>query len=166
MDTELVNSLIEVLNNEAALYKGILKIAKNKTDVIIGGKVSELENIVKLEQYIILQLSKLEEEREELVDKLSVQLSVDASDITLSSLEKLLPKEQAERLESCHKMLPEIVRDLDQANVLNSKLIKNSLDYIDFSINVLMNAGSAGSTYGNSGQSNDLKKRNLLDMKL
>ena len=166
MDTELMNRLIEVLNKETAMYEGILKLSKNKTDVIVEGKVTELESITRLEQSMILQLGKLEEEREELVDKLAAQLNIKASDITLTSLENNFPKEQSERLENCQKKLPKLVNELGEANVLNSKLIRNSLDYIDFSINILTNAGSTGNIYGNSGQSNDSKKRNFFDMKL
>lgn len=166
MDTGLIDRLIEILNKETAMYEGILKLSKNKTDVIVEGKVSELESITKLEQSMILQLGKLEEEREELVDKLAVQLKIKASDITLAGLEKLFPKEQADKLKNCHKTLPKLVNDLSDANVLNSKLIRSSLDYINFSINILTNAGSTGNNYGNSGQSSDSKKRNFFDMKL
>lgn len=166
MDTVLIDRLIEVLNKETAMYEGILKLSKNKTNVIVEGKVAELEGITRLEQSMILQLGKLEEEREGLVDKMAVQLNVKASDITLASLEKLFPKGQTEKLTSCQKMLPKLINDLGELNVLNSKLIRNSLDYIDFSINILTNAGSTGNNYGNSGLSSDSKKRNFFDMKL
>ncbi len=166
LDTVLTKRLIEVLHKETDIFKGILKLSKNKTDTIVEGKVSELESITRLEQSMILQLGKLEEEREELVDKLAVQLNVEASDLTLTGLEKLLPKEEAEQLRDCRKMLPELLHEVDETNVLNSKLIRNSLDYIDFSVNILTNAGTTGSTYGNSGRSSDSKKRNFLDMRL
>ena len=166
MDTLLVDRLIEVLNKEAAVYEGILKLSKNKTDVIVEGKVSELENLTRVEQSMIIQLGRLEEEREEMVEELAVHLKVKSSDITLAGLEKLFPREQAEKLKDCHRALPQIINDLSEANVLNSKLIRNSLDYIDFSINILTNAGSTGNNYGNSGQSDNSKKRNFFDVKL
>lgn len=166
MDIELMDRLIEILNKETAVYEGIFKLFRNKTDAIVEGKVSELEGITRLEQSMVIQLSKLEEEREELVDKLAVQLNVKASDITLDSLGKLFPKEQAQELENCHNTLPRLIHNLGEANTLNSKLIRNSLDFIDFSINVLTNAGSAGNNYRYTGQSGDSKKRNFFDMKL
>lgn len=166
MDTLLIDRLIEVLNKETAMYEVILKLSKNKNEVIVEGKVSELESITSLEQSVIIQLGKLEIEREELVDKLAVQLKVKASDISLASLEKMLSKEHAEKLKGCHKVLPKLINELREVNTLNSKLIRNSLEYIDFSINILTNAGSTGNNYGNSGQSNDSKKRNFFDMKL
>ncbi len=166
MDTILIDGLIDVLNKETAMYEGILKLSKNKTDVIVKGKVIELESITRLEQSLILQMGKLERERENLVDAIAAALKLKASDITLTGLEKLLPKEQAERLRDCHNKLPKLVKDLGEANVLNSKLIRNSLEYIDFSINILTSIGATGNNYGYTGQSSDLKKKNFFDMKL
>ena len=166
MDTVLIVRLIDVLNNETVLYEGILKLSKNKTDAIVEGKVSELESITRLEQSMIVKLGKLEEEREELVEKLAVQLHVKASDITLTNLERQFAGEQAVKLKSCRDTFPRLIHDVSYANELNAKLIRNSLDYIDFSINILTNAGSTGNNYSNSGQSSDLKKRNFFDVKL
>lgn len=166
MDTVLMDRLVEVLNREAAAYENIWKLSENKTDVIVGGKVTELEGITRIEQSMILQLGKLEEEREDLVDKMAAELKVDSSDVTLSSLEKLFPKEKSEKLKNCQQSLIKYVNDLSAANKRNAKLIRNSLEYIDFSINILTNAGSIGNNYGNSGHSNDSKKKNFFDMKL
>ena len=166
MDAVLINELIDILNKEAAIYEGVLKLSKNKTETIVAGKVAELEGITRLEQSMILQMGKLEGEREKLVDRLSVQLKVAAEDITISSLEKLLQKEQAGRLRACHKSLDRFLKELSDTNRLNSKLIKSSLDYIDFSINLLANTSSAGNLYGNAGQASDSKKRNFFDVKL
>lgn len=166
LDTVLIEGLIDILNKEAEMYESILKLSKNKTNIIVEGKVTELESITKVEQTLILQLGKLEEGREKLVDEIAGQLNMEASEVTLASLEKLYPKEQAKKLKACHNKLPKIVKDLGEANVVNSKLIKNSLDYIDFSINILTNAGLTSNNYGYTGQSDDSKKRNFFDMKL
>lgn len=166
METILIDKLISVLNKETAMYEGILKLSKNKTEVIVEGKITELESITKLEQTMILQLGKLEGEREKLVDAIAAELKMEASDVTLAGLGKLFPKEQTEKLKACHNKLPTLVKDLGEANVLNSKLIRNSLDYIDFSINILTGVGATGNNYGYSGQSSDSKKRNFFDMKL
>lgn len=166
MDTALFDKLIEIINKEKALYEGILELSKRKTDVIVEGKVSELEGVTKLEQSMILKLGKLEEEREELILKFAREDKSEASDITLNKLIKMAPKAYAKQLKDCGRELESVIKDLSQANSLNSKLIKSSLDYIDFSINVLTSATSADNTYGSEGLSNDAKKRNFFDMKL
>jgi len=164
LDTVMIDKLIEILNKEVAVYEGVLKLAKNKTDVIIAGKVSELEGITKLEQSSIITLSKLEEEREVLVGQLATELDIEPSELTLKILIKQLAKEQSKKLKSSIDVLPKIFNDLRNVNDLNSKLIRSSLDYIDFSMNVLTSTGSTGN-YGVSGQSEDSKK-NFFDLKL
>ncbi len=166
MDTISIKKLIDILNKESAIYEGILKLSREKTDVIVKGRVTELEGITRAEQAVILQLGKLEEEREALVGKLAGQLGMKPEDITISELEKILPKEQSKELKNCSSKMTGLINDLRDTNGMNSKLIKNSLDYIEFSVNVLSNAGSSGDIYGKSGQSNDAKKRNFFDMKL
>lgn len=166
MDAVLIDELIDILNKEAAIYEGVLKLSKNKTDTIVAGKVAELEGITRLEQSMILQMGKLESEREKLIEKLASQLKIPVEEITISSLEKLLHKEQAGRLRACHRSLDKVLKELSDTNGLNSRLIKNSLDYIDFSINLLANSSSAGNLYGNAGQASDSKKRNFFDVKL
>jgi flagellar biosynthesis/type III secretory pathway chaperone len=166
LDLVSADKLIDVLNKETAMYEEILKLSKNKTNIIVEGKVNELESLTKLEQSIILKLGILENEREKLLEGLAAQLGIKASDITLSGLEKMLSGEQKEKMTECRQKLPKLLKDLNDANVLNSKLIKNSIDYIDFSINLLTNAGPAGNTYGNSGLSRDSKRKNFFDVKL
>lgn len=166
MDNTLVERLIEILDREKSIYESILKLSTDKKEVIVAGKVSELEGITRLEQSIILKLGKLEEEREELTAKLAEALKTKPSEITLSGLVTIVSGEQAVRLKNCQDSLLKTVSDIRNTNTLNSKLIRNSLDYIDFSVNILTNAGATGNNYSNSGQSNDPKKRNFFDIKL
>lgn len=166
LDTAMFDRLIEVMDKEKSIYEGILELSNKKTDIIVGGKVSELEGVTKLEQSMILKIGKLEEEREELILKLVDKNQDELSSVTLNSLIKKAPKAQAKQLKECGRQLEAVIKKLSEANSLNSKLIKSSLDYIDFSINVLTTAASPDNTYGNAGLSNDAKKRNFFDMKL
>ena len=166
LDTALVLRLIETLEKEKNIYESILKLSIDKKDVIVSGKVSELEGMTRLEQSVILKLGKLEEEREELIGELSAVLKTSPSEITLSSIANKVPEDLGSRLKGCQESLLKTVSDIRNSNTLNSKLIRNSLDYIDFSINILTNAGASGNSYSNSGQSSDPKKRNFFDIKL
>lgn len=166
LDTSLVKKLTEILDKEASIYEAILKLSREKTDIIANGKVTELEGITRVEQSMILQLGQLENEREKIVGEIAAQQGTAAEDITISKLGEILPKEQSEELKNRQQKMTGIINDLRHTNEVNSKLIKNSLDYIDFSVNVLTNAGFAGDIYGKSGNSNDSEKRNFFDVKL
>jgi len=56
MNDRLINDLMDVLLQESKIYEDILEISKKKTDVIVKGKVSELESITNLEQSLIVKL--------------------------------------------------------------------------------------------------------------
>lgn len=166
MDGNLVKELIEVLEQENKVYEDILKISKNKTSVIVEGKVKELENIVKLEQSLVLQMARLEGQRESIVDKVSQSLKIDAADLTITELAKHLENEEARKLKWVQDKLGNTLKELKDTNELNTKLIQNSLEYINFSVNLLSDASSGSNNYGNTGQVGESKKKNFFDVKL
>ena len=166
LDTQTVNELVEILDQESRVYKELLNISKKKTNIIVEGKVGELENLVKLEQTLVLQMGRIETTREKLVNQLAGELKINASDVTISELLKHLKNGEAEKLKACQVSMTGILDELKNANELNSKLIKNSLDFINFSINMMTAIDSGTNNYGGGGQVNDHKKRNFFDMKL
>jgi flagellar biosynthesis/type III secretory pathway chaperone len=166
LDTQVINELITVLDQENRVFDSILKISKSKTNIIVEGKVSELENVVKLEQSLVLQMGRLEDMREKLVEKLAVHLRIKPSDITISELMKYIESEQAQKLKSFQDALCTTVNELKNSNELNAKLIKNSLVYIDFSINLFASVHTEGNNYGSTGTVGDTKKRTFFDVKL
>jgi len=80
----LINDLMDVLLQESKIYEDILEISKKKTDVIVKGKVSELESITNLEQSLIVKIGKLEETRENIVTEIAGIAGMDP----ISELEK------------------------------------------------------------------------------
>lgn len=166
LELQLIHDLIKVLDQEAKAYDDILKIAKNKTSIIVEGKVAELESIVKIEQTLVLQMSRIETMRENIVDKLSADLGLKAKDVTISELLKLIKGEEAAKLKESQVNMNNVLNDLKHTNEVNSKLIKNSLDFINFSINLISSVDIGTNNYGTGGMANDTKKRTFFDMKL
>jgi hypothetical protein len=84
----------------------------------------------------------------------------------VSELIKHVNKQNAVRLKGYQEKLSKTVGELKNSNDLNSKLIKNSLDFINFSISLVTEVGAANNNYGSSGQVGGSKKRSLFDVKL
>lgn len=166
LDILMEDELIDVLNNEAEIYREVLKISRNKTRIIVEGKTSELENITRKEQALISRIADFEEIRGRIVKKFSEQFEKEAYNLTISSIINMLPQDKSQKLNSILADLSKSLKEIKEVNTLNSKLIKNSLEYIDFSINLLTGTGASGNLYGNSGQTNNGRKRNFLDVKL
>jgi flagellar biosynthesis/type III secretory pathway chaperone len=166
MVEKYIKSLIQLLGQEIKVYEETLKVSKVKTKVIIAGKVSELENVIKQEQALILKVGDVEEAREEIVKEVSLQLGLESDEVTVSELIKHAKQPYAEVLRDCQSYIMKLVNELKDVNFLNSRLIKNSLEYIDFSINLLANVSAGNNSYGSSGETTEHKKRNFFDMKL
>lgn len=166
MDNQLIVELIDVLEQESRIYDDILKISKNKTNIIVEGKVIELEKIVKLEQSLVLQMAKMEDQRERLVGKISTIIGMEPEKITLKNLVSFVKKEHGEILERQQEKIRDVLKELSSANELNSKLIKNSLDYISFSLNLFASVGNVDNNYNVTGEKQAGKERNFFDFKV
>ncbi|NLD49162.1 MAG: flagellar protein FlgN [Clostridiaceae bacterium] len=166
MENQKINELINLIAEQAGIYDDILKISRDKTDIIVKGKVIDLENITKIEQSLVIKLGKLEAKREDLVKEISKDLDLDPEEMIVSDLVDRLDSKQAEELKRLKDSLALSLKELKDTNELNSKLIKNSLDYIDFSINLYSNISTGENNYGRTGEVNDDKKKSFLDLKL
>lgn len=172
MTTEYIIKLYDLLKIEAETYRNLLSLSKSKTDVIIMGKVQELEAIVKAEQTIVSSIGKLEAERDKIVDKmvktkkLEMEMFEENGKISLSTIINQMDPKQAENFKLIRKQLEKLINELRCVNDKNSCLINNSLEYIEFSINLFTGAGMAGQRYGSDGILNDEGKRNLIDVRL
>jgi flagellar biosynthesis/type III secretory pathway chaperone len=166
LSSQVLKEILETLDRETRVYSSILKMSKDKTRLIVEGRVSELENIVKLEQTFLMQLGRLDNERSSLIEKLAGEFGISSSELTISALQGKIDAAQADELHKCQTNMTGIIDELKGTNELNSRLIKNSLEFIDFSINLLTGTDNVGNIYGSAGVSNTSKKRSLLDIKL
>jgi len=156
------NQIASFLEQQYKVYEDILRLSKKKTDIIVEGKVAELENIVKLEQALVLQISRIDNQR----DQLLTEMFPDKKDITISEIKELTDNKSAKILEEWQNKLTDVVDRLKHANQLNAKLIKNSLEYIEFSLNLMSNTDVTSNNYGNQGGTSEKTHRNFFDMKL
>ncbi|WP_434577717.1 flagellar protein FlgN [Thermoanaerobacterium thermosaccharolyticum] len=129
-----INDLIDVLNGEMLLYKDLLDISSKKTDVIIHGKIQELDNMTKVEGSIICRLSKLEEEREKILSGYD-----DTGEITISELCKMLPEDDAKKLKKIQKEFESLLKALNERNDLNKSLLQQSIEFVNYSLSIISN---------------------------
>jgi flagellar biosynthesis/type III secretory pathway chaperone len=164
---EIAEGLAEILEREAALYRDASDISIKKTDIIVHGKIEELDALVKIEQAIIVQIGKLEDEREQVVRALSDELELDLNGATLSKIGTRLGRNSYDKLDRCHKSLASTLAGLKNSNDTNARLIQNALDYVNFSVNLLTTNQSAGTIYSQDGADDAAsRRRNVFDVKL
>jgi flagellar biosynthesis/type III secretory pathway chaperone len=143
-----VQNVIKILNSQYNYYKDLLELSKTKKSIIIEGKVKELDKIIKLEQNMVFDIGQLERAREQETAQICKLIGLNIDTASLSEISsKLEPKYQQE-ISKLQGLLSDTLKNLKAANEINGELIKQSLEYIDYSINIITSANSTtGSLY-------------------
>lgn len=162
----IFKELIDVLDQEIDIYNNIFKLSKDKTGIIVEGNVDELEKMVQEEQKLIIKVAQMENQRDIIIYKISKNLALKADEITLSTLIDNTEGAIRDKLKDRQQGLKKLVYELKECNNINSKLIKNSLDYIDFSINLIAAAGSQDNNYGMDAEKSSVKSKSKFDLKI
>lgn len=161
-----VKQLIQALNQEYEIYKEVLEIAKKKRQIIVEGKIKDLDDITSKEQAMILSIGKLENIRQSILKNIAKELEIDEVE-NISQLSKHLDTKSKEEVLAIREKFDDILNTIRDKNDLNNKLIKQSLEYIEFNKNLLTSLENQGSTYGSSANEKDVNiKKNLFDAKI
>jgi flagellar biosynthesis/type III secretory pathway chaperone len=147
---QVINTLEQL--NEVHLI--LLEIAENKKRSIIDNDIDELNRIVSKENKLLKQISALEQERVSAVNGFLKQKGyVATASMTISTLIMMTTKADEKRsLQDAQSRLTETLKKLREANSANQELIKQSLAFIDFSIDLMAGDSSQDVTYSNQVQ--------------
>ncbi|MCR5793177.1 MAG: flagellar protein FlgN [Lachnospiraceae bacterium] len=146
----LMEELISVLEQEDAIYRELIPIAEKKTRVIIDNDLAALEQITEREQESIQQITSLERKRQEVVTNMGTVINRNPATLDLKTLVNLLDKqpEDQRKLSLVADRLSKSIHRLVDVNNQNQQLIHQSMEMIDFNINLMKSAMSApGNNY-------------------
>ncbi len=166
----LIEELISVLEETTGCYESLRIVANNKKEVIIKGDVPSLQTLTDEEQGVAGRLLRLEKKRQELIEDVCLVTNKDPKTMTVSSLIDLLQgqKDEQTRLKKVSQHMIEVVDEVKKINDINKTLIKESLDYVSFTMNALQSASSMpqGNAYQKKGGLYDQQNgRNFFDAK-
>ncbi|WP_168198214.1 flagellar protein FlgN [Crassaminicella thermophila] len=161
-----VDQLILALNKEYEIYKDYYTLAKNKNEILIEGNVKELERITKKEQDVIAVMGKIDQIRTAIIGNILFEKKIDWVE-SLTELASHIEASKRAEIIALKDKLRILLEEIKNLNDLNGKLIRQSLDYIEFNVNLLTNVELKGNTYGSRADEQDLKHRpNLFDAKV
>lgn len=142
--------LIKVIEDIFKLQIDMLELANHKKEVLISGDIDELSKIMKKESSWIKKLSKLEEERIAAVKQLLNERKLSNDNITVTQLVNILESPlEKEQLSELNLKLTNTIDKIQQLNDLNTELIKQSLDFIENTIDMITGESRQQSyTYG------------------
>lgn len=156
----MIDELIDVLKAEEAEYRALIPISEEKTRALISNDMQALQSVTDREQTIVDKAVALGNHREEVIQNIGMVLGKEPKDLNIVGLISLLAKqpEEQKRLSLLHDSLKSVMNRLVEVNETNRDLLENSLDMIQFNMNLIRssgmsaannnydkNAGSAGS---------------------
>lgn len=149
--TAMWDKLIILLNQTLELYQALLVLSRKKRDILVEARPQELELLTKQEEVLIIEAGKLENMRLTLARELAAAAGLAPSATALSSLIACAGSETARELSGLSDRFEQVTKDLVEINGLNTKLIEQSLDFINYNINILSQS-AVGPTYLPKGQ--------------
>lgn len=152
MDPLSMGQLLAVMEEQVKIMSDLAALSKKKSQVLVEGRLDELDVLLRGEQALIWQMGRLEERRFRLQMDVAAQMNVHPSQITLERLLQAAPAEYGERCRQVAEQYGESARELTQVNQLNTDLIQQAMAYVDFSLQLLGARGPASAqVYSPSG---------------
>ena len=144
----LIETLIQVLNEECEVFDQLLEISSNKTQAIVANDITKLQKITDQEQDVLTVITNLENKREEATTDIATVLGKDPKNSTLKDIISYLDGQAdvKNQLAKIHDNLLTKVKRLSEENQHNAVLVQDQLDLIDFSLNALRGINQAPET--------------------
>lgn len=120
-------ALIKTLESEAESYAELLKVEKDKTDILIKGDIERLDKLMNAEQALNMRVNGIEKKRINIMNELGMRDKTLKDVIADAKNDELKTRG---RLFKIYKDLKECTDELKSINEYNSMLIKARLNVI------------------------------------
>ena len=144
----LMENFMDILEKENGEYERLTELSRQKRQVIIDGNIPALEEITDQEQEIAGILINLEKKREEIVNDMSIVLSKDPGELTVTNMIAFLskqPKEQ-QKLRDLKDRLHGTLGEMAQLNELNESLLQQAMEMTEFDLTLFKSMRQAPTT--------------------
>ena len=167
MARDNMERIISTLEKENKIYRELLSLSNEKKDYILEGKVKEIDKIVQIESSLIIEISKLEKVREATVQALAEGYGLPQENLTVSYISEKIKDPRSKILAEITDSISKTLVDLKEINDTNGKLLEQSLEYINFSVNLINSSlePQNGVYEAKTGETTG-EKRSLFDAKV
>ena len=162
----LIDQLIGILKDQASHYENLLGLSQEKKDAIIQNDLGTLNKITSLENILIGQNQRLEKQRIAVTGDIAAVMNLERETVNLSVLlDRLRETESHPRLLAAAERIRAVVPALKDANEQNKTLIGNSLEFIEYSMNVIQSAMGQGPDVFAGGKDTEIARHSMFDQK-
>lgn len=130
----LLRRLSEILSQEIAQYSRLLDILSTERWTLVGNNIERINEILKHQETLILELKALEEARTTIMDKLVELFQTSTQKLTLVELASQVEEPFASEYKKLSGQFSKLLQQVEQVNRNNAYLIDRSLDYVNGSL--------------------------------
>lgn len=160
-----IPQLISILHQLKDLHGKLLESGEQKKQAIVDNDVKLLNQLVTNEGKWIKQVAECERERISVIKQFLVAKGYKPSSrITVAELAKLIfNAEEKKEMLMVQQQLLKVLHEVKQINDSNQQLLKQSLQFIEFSIDLMAGPGQDDWMYQQPGHSASASRNRMFD---
>jgi flagellar biosynthesis/type III secretory pathway chaperone len=148
MDLQSLESLIDLLKQEWAIYDEMAVLLDGEREALLAMAAGRLGEIVARKDTLALRIKALDESRKLLARRLAASCGLRTDQVTVTKLSQLAPPEGARRLIRAGKALRQIVEQCQDLNQFNAMAAHRGMDVVGGVIqHLIFHADPAGKVY-------------------
>ncbi|REE84478.1 FlgN protein [Paenibacillus taihuensis] len=144
-----VETIIATLEQQADVYRQLLDLAKEKTPYLVHNQVEHLNLALQQERKLVKAAEELEQQRMRLCGQYFTGLGMlryKGGKISEMIRTVTSPRDK-QQLTDLHNTLTSLLDDLQRVSQMNQQLIMQSLKFIDYSIDLMMDDPNSDVVY-------------------
>lgn len=144
----LMETLMDILEQENMEYKALLDLSMKKTRIIVSNDIVQLSAITEEEQKQVDRINALDKKRVVAMQDIANVMNMDVQTLKLGKLIEMLAARPAEqrRLTEVKDALHETTQHMARINAQNKELIENALELVEFDLNLVRGLKAAPET--------------------
>lgn len=144
--------ILETLNKLERMHRSLLELTKQKTEYVKVGDMEQLDALLKKEQMHVAAIETLEKQRQQQVAEWLQAKGIQTPDTpTMTDVIEASEGDERQQLEQLRESLLAVVNELKERNLLNQKLVMQSLQFVNFSLDMLKPQRHQTNTFNYSG---------------
>lgn len=134
-----IEKIISILSKLEKMHKSLLELAYQKTELIKVGNMEELDTMLKNEQAHVAAIEQLEQQRQMMVTEYLGAKGIALSDnpTVVDVIDAAESEQEKTELKEVRKRLLRTIDDLRKQNDLNQKLVFQSLQFVNMTLDLL-----------------------------
>ena len=135
---DLVGFLLNLLEKEVQLQKGVLRCAQEKKQCLLKNRVEDLSKLLEQEGGLVFQAKEVEMKIKRVWREVAPQIGLDSEKLSIASLAPLVGEERGKRFLVLRQELQETLAELQRVNQENAIIIRDTLNCIEIMFSTIL----------------------------